>query len=215
MNDVLDGRARGQRDHRVIAVAPNGGSSYWTRQIDRVDGAGRDYGRFVAVDLIAEIDQRYRTLRRRKYRALVGLSMGGFGALSVGFLYPDRFATVVSLSGALFTSAPNYKKAYRVVWGDPPDAAFFDRSNPYALVTALPKGHPWPHVIVSCGRGDHVSYRKRSVSMHELLTKSGVSHEYVTGEGGHSWKFWTGSSRIWLDTVLQFGAAEPVTIGGQ
>ena len=208
INRVLDKRARGRNPRKVIAVSPNGGSSYWTQQLDRVAAPGQNYGRFVGVDLVAEIDRRFRTLRRRRHRALVGISMGGFGALSVGMLYPDRFGAAVSLSGALFTKVPDNKKAYRRVWGDPPVAAHFDRFSPYALASSLPRSHPWPRIYIACGDGDHKTVRARSLAMHERLDQVGIPHVYSTGPGRHDWRYWIGSAPAWLD-FLDAGFSYP------
>ena len=185
----------------VIAVSMNGGASYWTRQLDRVDRPGEDYARFLAIDLVAEVDRRFRTLRRRQYRSLVGLSMGGFGALSLGLLYPDRFGTVVSLSGALFRNVPSSKTAYLDVWGDPPQQAHFDRYSPYALASRLSPEEGLPRIFIGCGRGDHRRFRERAKAMHDRLTERAIPHKYELGKGGHEWSYWVGDSEGWLSFV--------------
>ena len=192
----------------VIAVSMNGGGSYWTREIDRVDRPGQDYARFVAVDVLAEIDRKFRTLRRRQYRSLVGLSMGGFGALSLGLLYPDRFGSVVSLSGALFREVPGSKAAYRAVWGDPPQSAHFERYSPFALANRVEMSQVLPRIYIGCGRSDHRSFRERSAAMHERLTSRQISHLYQEGQGAHNWSYWVGDSEGWL-SFAQAGFSHP------
>jgi pimeloyl-ACP methyl ester carboxylesterase len=46
---------------------------------------------FIVRDVVAHIDERYRTEARFTRRALVGHSMGGFGALAIAFTHPDVF----------------------------------------------------------------------------------------------------------------------------
>ena len=53
---------------------------------------------FVVRDLVNTMDRRYRTDRRPAQRALVGHSMGGFGALAIGFKHPARFGIVYAIS---------------------------------------------------------------------------------------------------------------------
>lgn len=60
-------------------------------------------------DLIPHIDKTYRTITSRKGRAVEGSSMGGFGALHLGFKYPGLFGVVTSLSAAI--SPPEEFKA--------------------------------------------------------------------------------------------------------
>ncbi len=49
--------------------------------------------------LIPWIDAHYRTVAARRGRAIGGVSMGGFGAVSYAARHPDLFAAVVSFSG--------------------------------------------------------------------------------------------------------------------
>jgi pimeloyl-ACP methyl ester carboxylesterase len=53
---------------------------------------------FVVRDLVHHVDERYRTERQPSRRALVGHSMGGFGALAIGFKRPDVFGLVYAIS---------------------------------------------------------------------------------------------------------------------
>lgn len=201
LHQVLAKRLRAGEMSEVIAVSMNGGASYWTRELDRVGRPGRDYARFLAVDFLAEIDRRFRTLRRRQHRSLVGLSMGGFGALSLGLLYPDRFGSAVSLSGALFRAVPSSKKAYRAVWGDPPQSAHFERYSPFSLASRVEVNQEPPRIYIGCGRSDHSTYRERAAAMHERLESREIPHLYQEGEGGHSWSYWVGDSASWLNFV--------------
>lgn len=58
-----------------------------------------DWERFIGVDLIAAIDGRFATSARAGQRALVGQSMGAYGALRVASGNPGVFGTVVAVSG--------------------------------------------------------------------------------------------------------------------
>ena len=60
---------------------------------------------FVAKELVAYIDNHYRTIAAPEARGLAGHSMGGYGAMRIGQKYPEVFSTVYLLSPA--TLAPN------------------------------------------------------------------------------------------------------------
>lgn len=201
IRSVLDEQARRDDRRAVIAVSVDGGSSYFTRHVDRVDRPGDDHGRALAIDLVSEIDHRFRTLRRRRGRALVGVSMGGFGALSLSMLYGDRFGGAVSLSGALFTSAPAQKLAYHRIWGDPPQERHFARYSPYALIETLPKEHDWSRIYIACGEDDHRRFLARSRAVKDRLEARTIPYTYSMGKGAHNWAFWMGDSEGWLDFV--------------
>jgi pimeloyl-ACP methyl ester carboxylesterase len=53
---------------------------------------------FVVRDLVTHIDRQYRTVPRATLRALVGHSMGGFGALAIGFDAPGVFGLIYAIS---------------------------------------------------------------------------------------------------------------------
>jgi pimeloyl-ACP methyl ester carboxylesterase len=53
---------------------------------------------FIVRDLVHHVDERYRTERQASRRALVGHSMGGFGALAIGFKRPDVFGLIYAIS---------------------------------------------------------------------------------------------------------------------
>jgi S-formylglutathione hydrolase FrmB len=53
---------------------------------------------FVVRDVVGYIDGRYRTIADRRHRALAGHSMGGFGALALGFTRPEEFGLVYAMS---------------------------------------------------------------------------------------------------------------------
>jgi len=94
-----------------IIVAPSidnsfGVSNPETESVD-VPGTGRvvynggDYEEFLASDLIAAIDTRYRTSPDPSDRSVGGISMGGFAALHLGLRHPEEFGRVGAHSPAL------------------------------------------------------------------------------------------------------------------
>jgi len=56
---------------------------------------------FTAKDLVNYVDKNYRTIPQSDSRGIAGWSMGGFGAVRLGMLYPEVFSSVYSLSPAL------------------------------------------------------------------------------------------------------------------
>lgn len=110
---------------------------------------------FVVRDLVRHVDRNYRTDARASQRALVGHSMGGFGAFAIGFNHPDVFGLIYAISpcclgfvGRLDPSAPMWAALATVErWQDAPAQARLalgmataldgSRSNP-RLFDALP-----------------------------------------------------------------------------
>lgn len=57
-----------------------------------------DWESFIADDLVAFVDSRYRTLADRRSRGLAGHSMGGYGALRIAMKRPDVFSALYPLA---------------------------------------------------------------------------------------------------------------------
>ena len=150
----------------AIFVMPDGGSGTvagWYS--DWVDGRYQ-YETFHTSVLPRAIDGAFRT-QGRKHRAVAGLSMGGFGALSYTARHPGLFRAAASYSGFVDTmfGAPvtgaffevgGQNPAYTLgtpskgVWGDQTtDAETWRAHNPYDLAAAL-RGTP---LYLSAGHG--------------------------------------------------------------
>ncbi len=64
-------------------------------------GQTNNWEDYIVNDVIGQVDKRYRTEPRREARAIAGLSMGGFGAYSIGLRHSELFISIGSTSGAL------------------------------------------------------------------------------------------------------------------
>ena len=62
-----------------------------------------DWEDFIAHDLVAYIDQHYRTIARTESRGLAGHSMGGYGTMRIGMEHPDVFSSIYALSPCCLT----------------------------------------------------------------------------------------------------------------
>jgi enterochelin esterase-like enzyme len=65
-----------------------------------------DFELFIARDLLAYIDARYRTIPERQSRGLVGHSMGGYGATRIGMKHSDVFGSLYIMSPCCLSPRP-------------------------------------------------------------------------------------------------------------
>ena len=87
---------------KLIVVMPDGGQGGWyTNWVNRGQGGPPEWETFHIQQLIPWIDYRYRVNSSRRSRAIAGLSMGGFGAMSYAARHPDLFSWAGSFSGAV------------------------------------------------------------------------------------------------------------------
>ncbi len=84
----------------MIVVMLDVGNSFYINWAKSHNG-NLNYADYVCKDVINYIDSNYRTIAEKKGRAISGISMGGFGALSLGLSHPDLFCSLGSHSGAI------------------------------------------------------------------------------------------------------------------
>jgi S-formylglutathione hydrolase FrmB len=85
----------------MIVVMPDAGNSWYVNWAARGGGQRNDWEDHIVRDVIGHVDASYRTVARREGRAINGLSMGGYGGLTLGLRHPDLFISIGSHSGAL------------------------------------------------------------------------------------------------------------------
>ncbi|MDI9889004.1 alpha/beta hydrolase-fold protein [Streptomyces sp. HNM0645] len=87
----------------MITVVPDGGLKGWYADWlmqNTAEGAA-NWETFHLTQVVPFIDANLRTLPQRDHRAVVGLSMGGFGALHYAQARPDLFGHAAALSGGI------------------------------------------------------------------------------------------------------------------
>jgi enterochelin esterase-like enzyme len=87
-----------QNAKEMIVVLPDSKTIYNGSMYSSSVTTG-DFENFIAHDVVAYIDEHYRTLANRESRGLVGHSMGGYGATRIGMKHSDVF-------GALYIMSP-------------------------------------------------------------------------------------------------------------
>ena len=85
----------------LIIVMPDAGNSWYVNWADNDQGQRNDWEDHIVQDVIGHVDENYRTIERREGRAISGLSMGGYGGLTLGLRHPELFVSIGSTSGAL------------------------------------------------------------------------------------------------------------------
>lgn len=95
---------------------------------------------FYINELVPYIDGKYRTIANSSSRGISGFSMGGFGAMYIGFRHPDVFSAIYALGPGLFD--PNgVKSAIDKSW----DTSF---ENNYGAVFSPNTTLPFPYANI-------------------------------------------------------------------
>lgn len=85
----------------LILVLPDAGNTWYVNYASNIDGEQNNWEDHIVEDVVGYVDDNFRTLAQREGRSIAGLSMGGFGAFSLGLRHPDMFVSIGSTSGAL------------------------------------------------------------------------------------------------------------------
>lgn len=117
----------------AILVLPDAFTAYSGSMYSSSATTG-DWESYVARDLVAYIDGRYRTLAQRASRGLAGHSMGGYGTMRIGMKRPDVFGALYAMSSCCLLIDP-------ARGGDPVMRAARERG---ATADARPRGRPDP-----------------------------------------------------------------------
>ena len=128
-----------------------------------------------------------------------GLSMGGFGALHTGLLYPENYSKIAALSSALIVHEVMEMKEgigkavadydyYKATFGEPKELAMSINNKEYIIRQRRERGESIQPVFMACGTEDFLLENNRS--FYEFLKKEGIEVDYHESPGTHDWKFW-------------------------
>ena len=85
----------------LIVVMPDAGNSWYLNWAESAEGQKDNWDDYITTDLVKHIDATYRTIAQREGRAINGVSMGGYGAITLGLRHHDLFCSIGSHSGVL------------------------------------------------------------------------------------------------------------------
>jgi len=112
IDPVLDEVVSARRAAEMIVVMPDGWSKWGCSQwVDSpVNG---NFEQYVAREVVAHVDQHYRTIPAAASRGVFGISSGGLGAWHLGSRNPDVFAAMALLSADSYFDLTHRAWLYR------------------------------------------------------------------------------------------------------
>jgi S-formylglutathione hydrolase len=152
---------------------------------------------FLVDEFLPHLRQTFRVGIERKSSAIIGMSMGGYGALKIAFRRPELFFAVsavepgilpaLSLSDLTPRNLLFIVESLAALGVQPPDEGHFSANNPASILvknrdkivaTGL-------HIYMEAGSADAIRLHEGTEFLHRLLWKLDVPHEYrhVLGAG--------------------------------
>ena len=171
--------------HRTIIVCPDGGRNSW--YLDSPINDSSQYETHLGEEVVAFVDEHYRTIAHRAGRAITGLSMGGHGALFLALRHPDTFGAVGSMSGGVNLTYDTDAWEIKEQLGRYEEHPLrWDSLSVVNLVLLDPPDSL--AIMLDCGTDDF--FFEINQHLHATLLRQGMAHDYVVRPGGHHWDYW-------------------------
>lgn len=180
-----------------ILIIPDGKVTWYCNS---ADGRDRWEDMFIK-ELIPYVEKQYRIRAKKEFRAIAGLSMGGYGALSLSMRNPDLFSTCVALSSGTFSDEEilaqpdsQYQMYFKNIYGDNLKgeariSQTWKAYSPLYLIHSVSaeklKGIRF---YIDCGDDDFL-YKGNSL-LHIGMRDLSIAHEYRVRDGAHEWSYW-------------------------
>ena len=191
----------------MIIVMPDAEVTWY---MNTFDNKGR-YEDFFTEEFIPYIDANYRTRAKKEFRAVAGLSMGGFGTLLYAAKHPELFAAASALSAAVRTDEEmmampdeRWENRYATIYGPNLKGKarltdFYYKNSILKLVETISSEKlKTVRYYIDCGDDDALV--TGNMVLHSDLMKKGIPHEFRVRDGAHTWTYW----RTALPEVLKF-----------
>jgi S-formylglutathione hydrolase FrmB len=176
-----------------VVVSPEAWDTFYINSRD-----GRTpYSDFFLQEFMPFIERTYRIRATRTARGITGFSMGGYGALRMGFAHPELFGSVSSHSGALVRDPPQPVSAivspgnlaaeiFEKVFGNPIDRNFWFRNSPYVLAGKNRNALMRMKIYFDCGTEDSFGLYRGATELDQTLKSLKIPHEFHLYPGGHT-----------------------------
>lgn len=191
-------------EKKIALIIPSARNSYYA---DMEFGAR--YFSFVTKEFPCECQRLFGLSAKRENNYVIGLSMGGYGALKCALTYPEQYTACAALSSAV--RPENLVKSKE--WPLPPTAgvAIFGEGvmqgkvpsscNIFSLTEkALENTASLPNFYIACGEQDPLY--PLNCDLHTFWEKNNVKHTFSHGPGTHCWEYWDAQLKSVLDVFF-------------
>ena len=213
------------QDYDVMLIIPEVQKSFY---IDMAEGA--PYFTYITQALPETIETLFRVSPKREDRYVMGISMGGYGALRCALTYPERYAGCAAFSPAcdinLVMEACEIESPLMApqevmgIVGREVVEQFRQRPEllkPYDLFELARKQDANPvksKLFVTCGTEDFI--HQMSVNLAEAMEPLHYDFTYLEWPGIHEWYFWDESVHLAFEHFFGPGSAfNPYSLDGR
>lgn len=171
----------------MVVVTPSAARSFY---MDCKDGSQK-WETFLRTEFLTHLREQYKVTKERKGTLLFGISMGGLGALRLGFKFPETFGGLAAIEPGIdpvlkWKDLSVRYKFYRsaelmeTIFGRPFDEAYWEANNVAAIaVTQADKLRTASlGVYIEAGDEDLFYLHEAAEFLHRILWDQKILHEY-------------------------------------
>lgn len=170
-------------DYSMIFVCPDAQNGWY---FDSPVDSRSQYETYVTKELREYVEANYPTINDAKHRAITGLSMGGHGALWLGWRHPDIYGSCGSMSGAVDIMTLKDRFDLDKVLGK--YAQNHESWKEHSVINLVPNLKNGQNIIIDDGAQDFLIKENRA--LHAALLDKGIKHQYSERPGRHAWAYW-------------------------
>jgi len=176
-------------NYRFILVFPDGSPFGW--YVDSPIEKEMQYETYVAKELVELVDTLFPTVGKREGRGIMGLSMGGHGALLLAAKHAGIFCSASSLSGILKIS--NHADKWHIAGRLGPLSENLESWKANSVWDQAERFRDANiKILFDCGEEDtKTGAIGDNREMHQRLVELGIPHLWREMPGTHSWKYWS------------------------
>ena len=198
----LTGVERYAREHNAAVIMPEVQRSFYADM-----ALGLRYFTYISQELPAFCRQTFGLSAARERNFVMGLSMGGYGALKCALTAPERYAgcgafsSVTDIKARRKAAPEEQRREFDALYG--PGRAVPAESDLYALLRKADAA-ALPRFYLSCGEEDGLW--DGNLRMLKALEKKGADVRFEHWPGGHEWRLWDRSVERAMELLLPAAA---------
>jgi S-formylglutathione hydrolase FrmB len=171
----------------MVVVTPSAGRSFY---MDYKDGSQK-WETFLVTELLDHLRATYKVTRSRSGTLLFGISMGGMGALRLGFKHTEKFGALAAMEPGIdpvlkWQDLSSRYKFYRgqdlmeTIFGKPFDASYWEANNVATIAVARADRlrASGLGIYIEAGDEDAFYLHEAAEYLHRILWDHKVPHEY-------------------------------------
>ncbi len=181
-------------EYNVVFVMPEVQRSFYTDMKN-----GLNYFTYITEELPKICQKLFNVSDKREDNFVMGLSMGGYGALKCALKYPERYKGCGAFSAACnmkrflnYDETDFFYKEIKAILGQ--NLELLEENDIYPLIDKCDKSDIKPEIFVTCGTEDFIYHM--STELKEALEKTSIPFTYKEWSGAHEWYLWNKSLRL-------------------